>query len=352
MGGPINRLSLYFTGPKSVEVREELVPEVKSDHVLIRSLFSAISPGTELLAYRRQIPIDQPLDANIKPLSGNVQYPFKYGYSIVGKVMSAGAEVDPSWIGKTIFTFHPHESFFIACLDELIEIPDGIAPLDAIFLPNMETAVNFVMDGHPVLGEKVIVMGQGIVGLLTTSILAQFPLEKLVTMDFFPLRRRIAQKLGAHIGLDPNLKDDLVKIKSLLKDQYSSGADMTYEISGNPEALNSAIELTGFDGRIIIGSWYGSKPVNLRLGASFHRSRIRLISSQVSTIAPGFNGRWNKSRRFDTVWKMIDKVRPSQLISLQLPLTGASKAYRMLDENPGEVVQIVFTFLDSKDDHV
>ena len=94
------------------------------------------------------------------------------------------------------------------------------------------------------------------------------------------------------------------------------------------------------------------KPVNLRLDETFHRSRIKLISSQVSTIASGLQGRWNKSRRFRTVWQMLEKTRPSQFISRQLPITQAAEAYRILDENPGEVIQVVFTYPDSQEDYV
>lgn len=352
MGKPINRLSLYFTKPKSVEVRKEKVPEPNSGQVLIRTSFSAISPGTELLVFRGQIPSEQPLDVAIPSLVGNFQYPLKYGYSTVGKVVSLGTEIDSSWIGKTVFSFHPHESYFTASLDEVIEIPVGVDPLDALFLPNMETAVNLVMDGQPALGENVVVWGQGIVGLLTTSLLARFPLNKLITLDLLPLRRRISQQLGAHISLNPESQESISQIKALLKEHYSSGADLTYEVSGNPEALNDAIELTGFDGRIIVGSWYGSKQLNLRMGERFHRSRIRIISSQVSTIAPSFTGRWNKSRRFKTAWQMIQELRPSQFVSRQLSLTEAPEAYRILDENPGEVVQMIFTYLDSQENDV
>jgi 2-desacetyl-2-hydroxyethyl bacteriochlorophyllide A dehydrogenase len=352
MGKSLNQLSLYFTGLKSVELREAAIPLLRSDQVLIQSLYSAISPGTELLIYRQQISPQQSLDTHLQSLSGNFQFPLKYGYSIVGKVVSAGSEDNSSWIGKNIFAFHPHESLFPAYMDEIIEIPANISPLDAVFLPNMETAVNFVMDGQPVIGERVVVLGQGIVGLLTTSILSQFPLKTLITLDLFPLRRQVSCQLGARLSLDPNSKKSLSQIKSLLKDGCSNGADLTYEVSGNTEALNQAIELTGFDGRIIIGSWYGSKSNNLRLDTDFHRSRIKLISSQVSTIASNFQGRWNKSRRFQTVWQMIDKVRPSQYFSRQIPITQAPEAYRILDENPGEVIQIIFTYPNSQEEHV
>jgi 2-desacetyl-2-hydroxyethyl bacteriochlorophyllide A dehydrogenase len=352
MDKTLNRLSLYFTGPKSVEVRQETVPFLQSGQVLVRTLYSAISAGTELLIYRQQASSQQPLDMSIRSLSGSFQFPLKYGYSTVGRVVSAGPEVNSVWIGKTVFAFHPHESSFAADVDDLIEIPNHISPLDAVFLPNMETAVNFVMDGQPVLGEKVMVFGQGIVGLLTTSVLSQFPLKTLITLDQFPLRRRISQQIGAQFSLDPNLKESFSHIQSLLQDEYSTGADLVYEVSGNTEALNQAIDSTGFNGRIVIGSWYGSKPVNLRLDAGFHRSRIRLVSSQVSTIAPGFQGRWNKSRRFQTAWQMLGKIKPSQFISWSIPLSQAPEAYRILDENPDEVIQIVFTYPDSEENYV
>jgi 2-desacetyl-2-hydroxyethyl bacteriochlorophyllide A dehydrogenase len=347
-----SRLALYFTGPKSVEVREETVPPIKPEKVLVRSDFSAISSGTELLIYRHLISLGQPLDINIPSLSADFHYPLKYGYSVAGTVIATGSQIDPSWLGKKVFVFHPHESLFPASLHELFEIPDGISPLDAVFLPNMESAVNFIMDGHPGLGEKVVVLGQGIVGLLTTRLLSQFPLKSLITLDPLPLRRGLSQESGAQISFDPNSQGDMNKIKSLLRDEHSSGSDLTYELSGNPEGLNQAIELSGFEGRVVVGSWYGSKPVNLRLDETYHRSRIKLISSQVSTIASDFQGRWNKSRRFQTAWQMLEKMRPSQFISRQLPITRAEEAYRTLDQNPGDVIQIVFTYPGSREGDV
>jgi 2-desacetyl-2-hydroxyethyl bacteriochlorophyllide A dehydrogenase len=352
MGKSLSRLSLYFTNTKSIEIRQERVPPPGPGEVLIRSEFSAISAGTELLVYRHLISTQQPLDTVVPSLSGDFRYPVKYGYSVVGKIVDTGSEIDRSWMGKRIFTFHPHESLFPASLTELLEIPGDLPPLDALFLPNMESAVNFIMDGRPSLGEKVIIFGQGIVGLLTLRMLAQFPLKSLITLDPLPLRRRISQQSGAHLSLDPTSQGDLEKIVSILGDENSSGADLTYELSGNPEALNQAIAFTGFEGRVVVGSWYGSKPVHLTLDETFHRSRIKLISSQVSTIASGFQGRWNKSRRFQTVWQMLEKIRPSQFISHQLPITRAADAYRTLDENPGDMLQIIFTYPDAEEDDV
>jgi len=352
MGKPLKRFALYFTSPKNVELRQENVLPPGPRQVLVRTSFSAISPGTELLIYRHLVSTRQPLDVSIPSLSGDLRYPLKYGYSTVGEIVATGSEIESSFIGKKVFVFHPHESLFAASLPELMEVPPNISLLDAVFLPSMESAVNFIMDGRPGLGEKVVVLGQGIVGLLTTKLLAQFPLKSLLSLDPLPLRRRISQQAGASISLDPNSHDDLAKIKSILCEGSLSGADLTFELSGNPKALNLAIELTGFEGRILIGSWYGSKPVNLTLDETYHRNRIKLISSQVSTIDSGLQGRWTKSRRFQTVWQMLGKMNPSRLISRKMPISQAAEAYRILDENPDEVLQIIFSYPDIEEDNV
>ncbi len=183
-------------------------------------------------------------------------------------------------------------------------------------LPNMETAVNFLLDGAPLLGEQVVVFGQGIVGLLLTALLAKMPLAGLVTLDLFPRRRLISEGLGAQASLDPTATGVLAKARAMMADnRFYQGADLTYEVSGQPTALDQAIEITGYHGRVIIGSWYGRKKAELNLGGDFHRSRIRLISSQVSTIAPELTGRWTKPRLLGLAWRMLQEIPPASLIT-------------------------------------
>ena len=122
------------------------------------------------------------------------------------------------------------------------------------------------------------------------------------------------------------------------------GADLTFETSGNPEALDQAIEVTGYNGRIIIGSWYGQKRATLQLGAAFHRSRMRLISSQVSTIQPDLRGRWSKERVRQLAWQMLKGMQPSRFVTHHFPLSDASEAYRLLDLNAGETLQVILTY--------
>ena len=339
----MNRLSLYFTAPRHVSVRKESLPSPGRGQALVRTLLSAISPGTELLIYRGEFPPDLPLDENIPALAGAFAYPLRYGYAAVGEVIGLGADLDSTWLGRQVFAFQPHASNFLVPVDELLPLPEGLAVEEAVFLPNMETALNFVLDGGPLIGEKVVIFGQGIVGLLTTALLAQFPLADLITLDHYPIRRQASLDLGAHASLDPSDPQELKLGRARLGGAFS-GADLVYELSGNPAALDQAIDYCGFNGRVVIGSWYGSKRASLDLGARFHRSRMRLISSQVSSLAPELSGRWGKARRFEVAWEMLQKVQPSRFITHRFPITQAAKAYQLLDQEPGETIQVVLDY--------
>ncbi|MEK7786036.1 MAG: zinc-binding alcohol dehydrogenase, partial [Chloroflexota bacterium] len=285
----------------------------------------------ELLVYRGQAPTELAVDETISALPGLFSFPLKYGYAAVGRVAALGPDVDESWLNRLVFAFNPHESHFTAAAANLLPLPADVDVDTALFLPNMETAVNFLHDGAPLVGERVAVFGQGIVGLLTTSLLAQMPLANLTTFDRYPLRREASRSLGAHASLDPSEPTDLQ-------------ADLTYELSGSPATLDQAIAATGCAGRVIIGSWYGQKRADLNLGGRFHRSRIRLISSQVSTLAPELSGRWTKARRMEVAWQLLREVKPARLITHRFPLAEAAKAYELIDQRPETCIQVVLTY--------
>jgi 2-desacetyl-2-hydroxyethyl bacteriochlorophyllide A dehydrogenase len=330
--------SLFFTGPYQVDIRETGVQTPKPGELLVRTLYSAISPGTELLVYRGQVPVDLLADESIPALDGTLAYPLQYGYAAVGRVEAVGRDLSRDYIDKSVFSFQPHQTHFTLKPSQAIMLPDGIDPLAAVFLPNMETAVNFLMDGHPMIGERVAVFGQGIVGLLTTALLSRYPLGDLITLDIYPNRRDASQEAGATRVFDPSAEDSLALVRG------DDGVDLVYELSGNPAALDQAIQVAGFNGRVVIGSWYGTKTANLDLGGSFHRSRIQLISSQVSTLAPALSGRWTKTRRFDLAWDMIRQVGPERWITHMIPFRDAAKAYDLLDTHPEQAVQVVLDY--------
>jgi 2-desacetyl-2-hydroxyethyl bacteriochlorophyllide A dehydrogenase len=336
---------LYFAAPYQVMVQQEWLGPPAPGQVLVQTVVSAISPGTELLIYRGQAPTDMRIDETITALSGALTFPLKYGYAAVGRVIAVGSPAEQAWQGRLVFAFQPHASYFLSAPAHLHPVPDFLAPEEAVFLPNMETAVNFLMDGHPLIGERVLVFGQGVVGLLTTALLVRVPLSRLITVDRYPSRRERSRELGAHASLDAGTDDVRARLQACLPDEHGApGADLTYELSGNPLALDQAIAVTGFNGRVVIGSWYGQKHADLNLGGRFHRSRIRLISSQVSTIAPEWSGRWTKSRRLHVAWEMLQHVRPAHLITHHFPLDQASQAYALLDQHPEEAIQVLFTY--------
>jgi 2-desacetyl-2-hydroxyethyl bacteriochlorophyllide A dehydrogenase len=339
------RHSLYFTEPYRVSIREESLLSPGPGQVLVQTLLSAISPGTELLIYRGEAPQDLAADTKIAALSGSLAFPLKYGYAAVGRVVELGPEVADHWQGKLIFAFHPHEDLFLAHPDELMTVPAGLAPEDAVFLPNLQTAVTLVLDGRPLIGENVVVFGQGIVGLLLTALLAAFPLGRLVTLDRWAKRRQVSEKLGAHASFDPlqpGLLEDLGK--ALASGGGDPKADLAFEISGIPAALDQALAVTGFHGRTVIGSWYGTKTSELHLGGNFHRQRQVLISSQVSTVAPELSGRWTRDRVIEVAWQMVQKVKPTRFITHRFPLAQADLAYQLLDQHPEEAIQVVLTY--------
>lgn len=337
--------SLYFTAPGHVEIRAETLPPPAVGQVRVQTLLSAISPGTEMLVYRGQFPRNLSLDASINSLTGAFAYPVRYGYAAVGRVAELGPQVEESWLGRLVFAFQPHARAFNAPVTELHPLPANIAPEDAIFLPNMETAVNFLLDGAPFIGERVAVFGQGVVGLLTTALLARLPLASLTTFDKFPLRREWSKKFGAspHIPPSPHENQTVQKIESGAGGT-EGGADLVYELTGSPAALDEAIAACGFSGRVVIGSWYGEKRHAVDLGGKFHRARLKLISSQVSTLTPELHARWSKARRLAVAWQMLEAVRPTQLITHRFPLEQAAQAYALIDQRPEETLQVVFTY--------
>jgi 2-desacetyl-2-hydroxyethyl bacteriochlorophyllide A dehydrogenase len=337
----MNRQAVYFTEPGRAQVREEPVPELQPGMVLVQNVYSAISPGTELLIYRGLAPEDLPADSGITALGGNLTFPLKYGYASVGRVISLGGGVEESWKGQRVFAFNPHETLFLASTEDLVKIPHGISWEAATFLANMETAVNFVHDGRPLLGETVVVVGQGVVGLLTTMILRLYPLSGLLTLDLMPRRREISRAVGVDASLDPSGPDAEERILSWLNQRAADRADLVFELSGSPEALNLALTVTGTSGRVIIGSWYGRKRAAIELGGRFHRSRIELRSSQVSTVDPLLSGRWSKPRRLATALEMIGKIQPAQLITHRFPIADAARAYELLDAQSEDTLQVL-----------
>ena len=336
---------LWFTGAREVEVSALHLAAPKPGELLVKTDCSAISAGTEMLVYRGQLPAAMKLDPALQAPQQQPVYPLQYGYASVGRVIEVGSAADKPLLDTRVFAFQPHASHFCVAAEQVIPVPEDIDAEAAVFLANMETAINLVQDGKPLIGEQVIILGQGIVGLLLTSLLARYPLAQLCALDSYAQRRTGALLMGASQVCDP---DSFMEINAL-KQQVTSaekflGADLIYEVSGVPEALNLAIELSGYTSRIIVGSWYGNKAAIIALGGEAHRNRLVISTSQVSTIAPHLNGRWDKQRRFALCWDMIRQVNPQQLITHRFNLEAASGLYHQLDLTPEAIIQAVFVY--------
>ncbi len=331
----MKRQALVFVAPGAVEVVDEPCPVPGAGELLVKALTSAVSAGTELLAYRGQLPADMVVDETLPALAGTFRYPFRYGYAAVGTVTAVGAGVGTAWVGRRVFAFAPHASAFVVPAGEAFAVPAGIGDEVAALYASAETACNLVLDGRPQLGERVAVFGQGMIGALLAAQLARFPLETLLAIEPDPARAATSQRL-------PGVT--VVATASEARARLGPGADLAYEVSGQPAVLDHAIALTASEGRVVVGSFYGDKRAPLTLGGHFHRGRLQLISSQVSHIAPQLTGRWDRARRTAAAWRLLaGGDHAGALITHRVPFREAPAAYRLLDAAKPGVGQVILT---------
>ncbi len=317
---------LQFVKPGEITVTDVSIGKLSTDEALVHALYCGISAGTERLAYRGEFPENLLLDESIEELRREAKYPFPYGYILIGEVVTTG-DRDNSWMeGRKVLIFHPHQDWTAVSVDRLIFLPDDISPELCVLIPNCETAVTFIHDSAPIMGERVCLYGLGIIGQITARMLSGFPLENLTIVDPSRYRRDFASDI-----------EDAALTASEIPENY----DLSLELSGNPAALQSCLEHAHYDGRILAGSWYGSKKVCLELGSQFHRKRLRIISSQVSGIAPALRGRWDYKRRMNTAIKWLAANQYSSWITHEIKFEKAADAYKIIDEPGGEYLQVV-----------
>lgn len=329
--------ALWFIAPRTATLREENVPFPGPGEVRVEAVASAVSAGTEMLVYRGEVPEDLALD--LPTFEGSYAFPIKYGYAAVGRVMDTGSHVEHLSPGDVVFVHHPHQEIFVVPARMPVRIPDHLDPSLGVFAANLETAINVVHDTPVRFGETALVFGQGVVGLLVARLLKLAGAERVLVFDPIEKRRNLALAAGADGAFEPEAIDQLVQ-----EITGGRGADVAVETSGSGAALQSAIDAVANEGTVVVASWYGTKPVTLALGGHFHRGRVRLRSSQVGRLNPGLAPRWDRTRRMGTVISMLDRLDLEDLISHRIPFDGAPEAYRLIDERPGEAVQVVFTY--------
>jgi len=268
----------WLAEPGRAEIRREPLRAPGSGEALVRTLHTAVSRGTEALVFRGEVPVGEAGRMRAPFQAGDFPAPVKYGYCNVGVVEAGPAP----WPGRTVFCLHPHQSRYVVPVDALHEVPAAVPAARAVLAANMETALNALWDAEPRLGDRIAVVGGGVVGLLAAWLAARMPGTAVEVVDLRPERRGVIEQLGARFA-EP--------------DAATPDADLVLHASGSATGLATALRLAAFEATVLEMSWYGSRPVAAPLGAAFHSRRLTLKSTQVGHVATAQRSRWSHRRR-------------------------------------------------------
>jgi len=347
-----------FTGPRSVDVTDVQVPELQPGQVRVRTLASGISAGTELTAYRGTNPnMTSRWDPDLRLFLGAAQqtatvYPLVgWGYSEVGEIVETTAESGgdrPSssglpGLGDLVWGVWGHCSEAVLPIERLRghRLPDGLDPVVSCFVRVGAIALNAVLAAGAGLGETLVIVGQGVIGLLATSFASQTG-ARIIAVDGVEGRRTLARELGASETFGPGPEVALA-IRELTGGR---GADVAIDLSGAYPALHESIRMVGPDGRVVASGFYQGDATALRLGEEFHHNRVEIVASQIGSVPAAKRARWDMARLQATVVDLISAGRPdvTRLVSHRFQVEQAAQAYALLDAQPASVLQVVFEF--------
>jgi 2-desacetyl-2-hydroxyethyl bacteriochlorophyllide A dehydrogenase len=298
--------AFWLRAPGEGEIRTATLPDPGPDEVLVRTRYSGISRGTETLVFQGGVPASQYAAMRAPFQEGDFPGPVKYGYLNVG-VVEAGP---PGLLGRTVFCLYPHQTAYIVPAAAVIEVPDGVPPARAVLAGTVETAVNALWDAAPLIGDRITVVGAGMVGCCVAALLARFPGARVQLVDADPGRVGVAGALGVEFALPPDA---------------AGGRDLVVHASATPAGLQRSLDLLAPEGTVIELSWYGERPVSLALGGAFHSGRLSIRSSQVGTVAPARRA----SRTFaDRLALALDLLRDPAFDAL---ITGESRFEELPD---------------------
>jgi 2-desacetyl-2-hydroxyethyl bacteriochlorophyllide A dehydrogenase len=311
--------AVVFEAPRQVVIRRVDVPSPADGDVLVRTLWSGISAGTEMLAYRGEIDPALPLDETIGALTGSFGFPFRYGYSCVGRVEDTRHGIPD---GQLVFAFHAHQDVFAVAAEDVIVLGD-VDPRLATLFPLVETALQAALDAGPVLEEEIVVAGLGVVGILT-GLMLQRAGARVLGVEPLGDRRSVA----VSVGLEAVAPEEAAE---LIAGRAPSGVRLVVEASGRPEVLRDALRFLAHEGEALVVSWYGTKEARLGLGAEFHRRRLHIRSTQVSSIPAALAGRWSRARRRSVVRGLLHELPLAALATHSFPFDRAGEAFAAVD---------------------
>jgi hypothetical protein len=313
--------ALWYCRPGQAEIRQETITAPVDDEVRVRTLFSAISRGTETLVWGGKVPPSEFGRMRAPFMAGDFPFPVKYGYAAVGRIEDGS----PALRNRTVFALHPHQTVFNVAAGAVVELPDTLPPRRAVLAANMETALNAVWDAAPAPSDRIAVVGAGVVGSLVAYLCGHLPGAEITLVDINPRRAELAAAFGVGFAEPAEAKGD---------------CDLVVHASGSPDGLQTAIELAGEEATVLELSWYGDAPVTAMLGGPFHSRRLRLVSSQVGKIAPSHRARWTHRRRLAAAIALLGDPRLDALLAPAINFQDlAGQLPRVLDAKSGILCQ-------------
>ena len=293
-------LALWYRGPGQVELRQEAIAPPGAGEVRVKTLYSAISRGTESLVFGGRVPVGEFERMRAPFMAGGFPFPVKYGYAAVGEV-EAGPQ---PLLKRHVFALYPHQDRFVVPADEVIAIPQGVPARRAVLTANLETALNILWDGNAAPGDRIVIIGSGIVGLLVAALAARLPGAEVTAVDVDAARRPLAERLGVNFAVPSSAPRD---------------ADLVIHTSATAAGLSLAFECAGDEATIVEASWHGEDACEVSLGGAFHSRRLKLVSSQVGDIACTRRPRWTRRRRLETAARLLVDERLDALLGEEIP---------------------------------
>lgn len=311
--------AFWVTAAGRGEIRDESIPDPRGDEVVVRAVCSGISRGTETLVFQGRVPPSEHERMRAPYQSGAFPFPVKYGYASVGVV-----EAGPSALaGRHVFVLHPHQTRYVVPAGAVHLIPEGVPPARAVLAANLETAINGVWDAGVQPGDRVTVVGGGVVGCLVAWLAGRIPGCELELVDVNPARRDVAARLGVGFALP---------------DDATPERDVIVHASGSPAGLATALALAAFEAAIVEMSWYGTTSVTVPLGQAFHARRLTIRASQVGHVARSQRARWDTRRRMQLALQiLIDPVLDS-LITGESAFEDLPRTMAELSSGPGHAI--------------
>jgi threonine dehydrogenase-like Zn-dependent dehydrogenase len=296
--------ALWYVGKDSIALQSEPLAAPSQDEVLIRTLFSGVSRGTERLVMSGGVARSEWERMRAPLQSGDFPFPVKYGYCAAGVVEAGAAALN----GRTVFVLHPHQERFLAPLSMVVPVPDGVPARRATLAANMETALNGLWDSGAGPADRIVVVGGGILGLLVTYLAARLPGAEVTLVDIAPERAKLAERFGARFAKPADAPGD---------------ADVVFHTSASAPGFATAIAAAGLEATIVEMSWYGDTAVPAPLGGAFHSRRLKLVSSQVGHVSPGRRPRWSYRRRLEAALSLLQDAALDLLITDEIAFDDA-----------------------------